>query len=163
MRSKWILAALAAFALLLAPLVAAAQRPSGAYVNVYMAAAATKYSGASLEAASAGNGFWLTFIAVDDNNEEYALRITDAAVLDENVATVTPTFVYGTVALTTVVKEGRSTTAFGEGDFLVAQFVHYSATSSLPIFVPAGKVLTIQRDTVNTVLDVTLGFMEALR
>jgi hypothetical protein len=164
MKISRALTTIIALALILAPLAALAQaRPSGAYVNVQIAAEADKYTGASLT--TAGNGIFLTFISVDDNTAEYSLRITDAdsPILSEDIATITPTFIYGPGPLVTVVKEGRSAIAFVEGDFLVLEHVHYQATSSNPIYVPPEKVVTIQRDTVNTALNVTLGFMELVR
>jgi len=161
MRSR-IAALVAVLALLSALTTAAAQaRPNGAVVNSSVAAFVGEYGGVSLTIGR--NGVYLLFVSLDDPAGEYAARITDAAVLDQGVVVVAPSFIHGPGPLATVVRKGRSTTLFGEGDFIFTEYVDFPGASRFPIFIPAGKVLTVQKLTPNTDSNITLGFTELMR
>jgi len=91
MKGLRLFALVVAFALAF-PLGAFAQSASGAFVNVNMGVVAGKASGLELEVG--GNGIFLTYISTT-TAAVYGVEISDTSLLDEDVAVITPSFVFG--------------------------------------------------------------------
>lgn len=161
-RNLWLLLAVAAVP---AAAFAQATRPSGAVANVQVAAVAAQTSIAEIEASASGKGIVLIYITYDAPNA-YGLTIDSASLITASSATITPTFVFGTTGvLTSTLREGRNAAGLVpvEGAFLL-QSIGYvdqpDSLSQLPIYVPPGKFVTMRRTTVNTALNVTIGWVE---
>jgi hypothetical protein len=153
-------AALVALALLsLSPGVAGAAH--GVCIQGSSPAVAARFSGLSLTTlpgSSGGKGVYLQLMQMGIAANTVGARITTAAVLDADLAVLTPGFAFGPDAPDTVIREGTSPTGAVEGDF-IATVANVFNTAS--IFIPPGKVVTFLHVTVNTALTMTVCFVEA--
>ena len=155
---RFSIAALAAVLLFSAATPAAAQVPisSGACVTVTTAAVAARFSGMSLTTASAGRGIYLQTLAMGAGT--IGLRVTTAAVLDADLATITPTAIMGTVGtVATVVREGTAPAGAVEGDYIGAGANTFFSAS---FYVPPGRIVTLLHTTANTAATASVCFSE---
>jgi len=151
-----IFALVLALSLLAVSALARAQS-AGACVNVQTAGVAARFAGLDLQASAAGKGIYVFQIQATTISTIFG-RISSAAVLDADLATITPTMVFGRSALTTVIREGTAAAAGAEGDLLVINIQQNWPT----MFVPPGKFLTLWHVTANTAVSSTVCFYEAL-
>jgi len=152
--------AFAALAVLLTASSALAQSggPPGTCVFTAQGAVAARFSGVDIQAlpaASGGKGIYIQNIG-NSAASTYGATIKSAAVLDANLATITPSFVFGNSALTSVIRTGTqpatTTTAF--------VITSPSVGSLPPIYIPPGKFVTVVHNTANQATNITVCFTE---
>lgn len=134
-----------------------------AIFSVTVAAVAGDTSGAAIEAAAGGKGVMVTRYEPVEGDDT-GVKLTDAAVLDAGLATVTPSIVSDPDAvLTTVVRTGVEAAGLLP---MPPDYLYHAASAgnlifpSCEIFVPPGKFLTFLRTTVNAAFVASMGFTE---
>lgn len=144
-------------------------QPSGAYVSADFAAGGVGTT-AGFELEVGGHGLFLWHVVPQALNQ-YGMTISDTSFLDTGVTPISPLFVFGpSPFLTTVVRRGYDSAGDvpGSGHYLFnagtgnnpfGTHQHYAH----PLFVPAGKFVTVRRQTTNAAFNCTIGFAEALR
>ena len=134
----------------------------GLLVSVITASAAGDVSGAEIEAAAAG--IWVNKIQVEDvSGIDYAITIDAASQFDQAVSDITPLCLFGSKgAGSSTVRTGPDSagTIVGAGALIPALGADASNLLAAPIFVPAGKFLTVRRRTVATATHISFQFWE---
>ena len=119
-------------------------------------------AGLDIQAGASGSGLVVFRIEMISSNG-IAARLSDAAVLDGSLVTVTPTIVSDPAAtLTTVIRTGVESAGltFGNPDFRFRANENGDILRGHDIFIPPGKFLTILKDTIDEVLDISVGLTE---
>ena len=139
----------------------ASAQSTGACVYASQAAVAARFSGleiSALAAGSGGKGIWVTSLVIPVGA---AARITSAAVLDADLATITKSMVYGPGVSTTVVRKGTAPAGITDGDYSTGASVQTAAMNTPGFYLPAGKFLTILHGTANFTTAPAVCFSEA--
>lgn len=119
----------------------------------------------TLAAASGGKGIYLHRIETDTVGA-YGFTIGLTTFIDSNTEVVTPTFIFGpgAVALTSIVRDGTDSGAAlpGQGTYRPQTSSFGNGVSGLPfpVYVPAGRFVSVRRTTVNTTANVAICWTE---